>query len=59
MPFLENFEDIQNQLTDKLDENDIREGSDVVVCTYAVCMHGCMVFYTDNMHAFYTCCLVM
>jgi hypothetical protein len=31
MPFLESFDDIQNQLTDKLDENDIREGSDLVV----------------------------
>jgi len=31
MPFLENFDDIQNTLTDKLDENDISEGSDLVV----------------------------
>jgi len=31
MPFLENFDDIQNTLTDKLDENDITEGSDLVV----------------------------
>ena len=31
MPFLENFDDIQNQLTDKLDENDIQEGSDLIV----------------------------
>ena len=39
MPFLENFKDIQNQLTDKLEENDIKEGSDVVVCKYVyVCM---------------------
>lgn len=30
MPFLENFEDINNKLTDKLDENDIQEGSDLV-----------------------------
>ena len=44
MPFLENFKDIQNQLTDKLEENDIKEGSDVVVCKYVyVCM--CVSMY--------------
>ena len=52
MPFLENFKDIQNQLTDKLEENDIKEGSDVVVCKYVyVCMYVCMVSYTDHMYS--------
>lgn len=49
MPFLENFKDIQNQLTDKLEENDIKEGSDVVVCKYVyVCKYVCN---TDHMYS--------